>query len=65
MVARNTSWQLNSLAEEVAGWFPKLSKEEQQLSIHLYRLLAQGEPVSPDRLAARLALPPERVRQTL
>lgn len=64
-MARNTESEVNSLASEVAGWFPKLSYEEQELSIQLYRLLAQGEPVSPDRLAARLALPPERVRRTL
>ncbi|MBI3606911.1 MAG: alkylmercury lyase [Nitrospirae bacterium] len=64
-MARNANWGLNSLADEVAGWFPKLSKEEQQLSLQLYRLLAQGSPVSPEQLAARLALPPELVLQTL
>ncbi len=64
-MARKTNRELDRLANEVAGWFPKLTKEEQQISLQLYRLLAQGSPVAPEQLAVRLALPPEQVRQTL
>jgi len=49
----------------VAAAFPKLSAPEQRIALGLYRLLAEGEPVSSDRLAQHLDLSTNLVRETL
>lgn len=62
---KKSSIDLDKLADEVVGWFPTLSKEEQRVSIQLYRLLAEGNPASVQEIAARLRLSKETVSQTL
>lgn len=37
--------------------FPRLTRAEQQISVALYRLLAEGRPVAREALAARAGLP--------
>src|SRR5712692_9093306 len=55
----------NSLANKIVNAMPKLSSGERRIAIGLYRLLAEGEPVSPERLAKTLDLSGSRVRETL
>ncbi|MGH9204042.1 MAG: alkylmercury lyase MerB [Vicinamibacterales bacterium] len=45
--------------------FPALGREEQRLSLELYRLLAEGQPASIRRLAERLGHAAEDVAYTL
>ena len=54
-----------ALAQKVADALPKLSASEQGIALGLYRLLAEGEPVSPDRLAQHLDLSKSLVREAL
>ncbi len=54
-----------SLAQKVAGAFPKLSAPEQRIALGLYRLLAKGEPVSPDRVAQHLVLSTALIREVI
>jgi len=54
-----------SLAQKMADAFPDLSATEQRTAVGLYRLLAEGEPVSPDRLAQHLDLSKSLVREAL
>jgi len=49
--------RLEQLASELLDAMPPLDADEQGMAVELFRLLAEGEPVSPERLAARLALP--------
>jgi alkylmercury lyase len=56
--ARETATALVSL-------FPALNAEEQRMSLELYRLLAEGKPVSIRGLAQRLARHPDDVAKTL
>jgi len=48
---------LDQLASDLVAAMPALDADERGMAIELYRLLAEGEPVSPERLAGRLALP--------
>ncbi len=54
-----------ALAQKVADAFPDLSATDQRIAVGLYRLLAEGEPVSPDRLAQHLGLSANLVREVL
>ena len=54
-----------ALAQKVADAFPKLSASEQGIALGLYRLLAEGKPVSPDRVAQNLDLSTSLVREVL
>lgn len=45
--------------------FPRLSRTEQQISVALYRLLAEGRPVAHEALAARVGLPLAQVNAVL
>jgi len=54
-----------ALAQKVANAFPNLSATDQRIAVGLYRLLAEGEPVSPDRLAQHLGLSANLVREAL
>jgi len=49
----------------VTRLFPKLNPIEQQISIALYRLLAEGRPVARGVLAAQVGLSPALVREVL
>jgi len=55
----------NNLADKIVNAMPKLGSGERRIAIGLYRLLAEGEPVSPERLAKTLDLSGSRVRETL
>ncbi len=45
--------------------FPPLNRAAQQISLHLYRLLAQGDPVALERLAAAARLDEASVTRTV
>ena len=47
------------------GLFPSLEPESARVASHLYRLLAQGEPVAPRALADAAGLAEEQVREIL
>ena len=53
------------LARELAGAMPPLAPREQRVAISLYRLLAKGRPVSPERLAERAGLHGVELRRLL
>ncbi len=55
----------DALAQKVADAFPDLSATDQKIAVGLYRLLAEGEPVSPDRLAQHLDPSKSVVREVL
>lgn len=56
---------LAQLSAIVIGLLPKLSEREQVISLGLYRLLAEGLPVSRQQLATALNLPVDVVKETL
>lgn len=52
---------IHKFPEEFIG----LSPEQQQISLQTYRLLAKGEPLSPEQIGAALNLSVEAVKDTL
>src|SRR6516164_4477045 len=56
---------LDDVAARIVGVFPELDRIEQHLSLELYRLLAEGQPVSRAVLAQRGRIPMETVDQIL
>lgn len=56
---------LNDLAGSVVGCFPTLDLLEQRMSLELYRLLAEGQPVPRATLAERLGIPVDSVNRIL
>jgi len=56
---------LNQLAASIVECFPTLNLLEQRLSLDLYRLLAEGQPVPRKVLAERLEVPDETVNRIL
>ncbi len=56
---------LDSIASSLLGVMPDWNEEQQSLAIHLYRILAQGEPVSPGQLAEAAGIPLESVSAIL
>jgi alkylmercury lyase len=64
------AWTMNSLLDTklvsyVGELFPSLADDAQRVSITLYRLLAEGHPVSRGVLAEKAGLPRERVDDIL
>lgn len=55
-------YQLSRLFVEA---FPQLSVDDQKLSLELYRLLLEGEPVALDRLARTVGIAGETAYETL
>ncbi|MGH2946242.1 MAG: organomercurial lyase [Solirubrobacteraceae bacterium] len=55
----------HDLARDVAVAMGTLDAEQQHAAVSLYRLLGEGEPVAPERVAQRAALPLERVQELL
>jgi len=53
----------SEVAQKVADAFPNLSTIQQRIAVGLYRLVAEGEPVSPDRVAQHLDLSTNLVRE--
>ena len=62
---QNTKVVVQELARKIMRAMPALESSEQQLVVQLYRLLGEGKPVSPRRLAEALNLPEARVRAIL
>lgn len=56
---------LDEVAASIVGVFPTLDVIEQRLSLELYRLLAEGQPVPHAALADRLDISVETVNQIL
>lgn len=56
---------LEDLAASIVGYFPTLNLLEQRLSLALYRLLAEGQPVPRASLAERLGISMEAVNRIL
>ncbi len=61
----NHKIDLDGVAASIVGSFPTLDLFEQQLSLELYRLLAEGQPVRRATLAERLGVPVEIVNGIL
>jgi len=58
-------FDLVQLSVTVLGLLPKLSERAQVISLGLYRLLAEGLPVSRQQLASALNLPVDVIKETL
>src|SRR5713226_7138541 len=56
---------LAQLSATLIGLLPKLSEREQIISLGLYRLLAEGLPVSRQQVATALNLPVDVIKETL
>src|SRR6266852_3847879 len=56
---------LDDVAKSIVGLFPTLDLFEQRLSLELYRLLAEGQPVPRATLADRLGVPVDTVNRIL
>lgn len=56
---------MHDLARELAAAMPALAPREQRVAIALYRLLAEGRPVPPARLAERSRLRDDEVGRLL
>ena len=59
------SVDLEELASALVAAMPELEESEQRVAVELYRLLAEGLPVSRERLAERAGLPPARIAELL
>jgi alkylmercury lyase len=55
----------SELAEQVSCCTEDLDARDQRVQLKLFRLLAEGDPVEPERLAAQVALPDSEVRALL
>jgi alkylmercury lyase len=60
-MATPSKLNLEELAASIVGCFPSLNSIEQRLSLDLYRLLAEGQPVPRMALAKRLEISVESV----
>ncbi len=50
---------LDAVADSIVSVFPALDLFEQRLSLELYRMLAEGQPVPRSALAKRVGAPVE------
>jgi hypothetical protein len=64
-LARPSKLNLDELAAAIVRCFPSLNLLEQRLSLDLYRLLAEGQPVQRTELAQRLVISVEVVNRVL
>ena len=64
-MATPSKLNLDELAASIVRCFPSLSSIEQRLSLDLYRLLADGQPVPRTALARRLEISLETVNRIL
>ena len=62
---KNHRRNLNQLAAKVAGAMPVLNPTEQRVAVAVYRLLAEGAPVSRSMVAERTDLSADRVGHML
>ncbi|MGQ0551562.1 MAG: organomercurial lyase [Armatimonadota bacterium] len=63
--ARVDPAKLNELADRIAAAVPRSGPTDRKIAVQVYRLLAEGKPVSPQMLASALGLSEIRVRDTL
>jgi len=56
---------VRELADAIGAAVPHLDPVEQRIAVGLYRLLARGEPVRPEELAAAIGVTPDRVHDAL
>ena len=56
---------LNNLSNKIVAAMPKFGPIQRRIAVGLYRLLAEGRPVSTERLADALSLPQGRVLEIL
>jgi alkylmercury lyase len=64
-MATPSKLNLDELAASIVRCFPSLNLIEQRLSLDLYRLLAEGQPVPRTVLAKRLEISVETVNRIL
>jgi len=64
-MATPSKLNLDELATNIVGCFPRLNFLEQQLSLDLYRLLADGQPVPRTAIAEKLKISVEQVIRIL
>ncbi len=64
-MATPSKLNLDELAASIVRCFPSLNLIEQRLSLDLYRLLAEGQPVPRTALAKRLEISIETVNRIL
>ena len=64
-MATPSKLNLDDLAASIVRCFPSLNLIEQRLSLDLYRLLAEGQPVPRKALAKRLEISLETVNRIL
>ena len=64
-MATTPKLNLAELAARIVRCFPGLNLFEQRLSLDLYRLLAEGQPVPRTALAERLAVSVETINSIL
>jgi alkylmercury lyase len=64
-MATPSKLNLDELAASIVKCFPSLGLLEQRLSLDLYRLLAEGQPVPRSVLAKRLEISVDEVNRTL
>lgn len=62
---QGTHQELETLAKEVASAMPDFNCAGQQIAVALYRQLAQGKPVSPEKVAENLDLSTDLVLNSL
>ena len=65
VVETHANPNIDQLTDLFVGAFPQLSVEERQLTLKLYTMLAEGDAVSLNRLAAALERSPESVSEKL
>jgi alkylmercury lyase len=56
---------LEELAATIVGLFPTLSTEEQRVSVQIYRLLAEGQPVPHEKIANTVGISTDAVEKIL
>lgn len=62
---RQAAVNIRDLAERIVGAVPQFDPTGRRVAVRLYRLLAEGNPVSIGRLAKALNLPGETVSEVL
>lgn len=60
-----TAGRMDELSAIVHQLFPQLSPERQEISIQIYRLLAEGQPVATSDIAAALHIPEQKITAIL
>ena len=56
---------INEIARVITSWFPPLTKEEQSISLRLYRMLATGAPVALEAVANSLNISFDTVKSIM